>query len=125
MPVDRTMAGVAMGSVRVDAVASATGSTTRMTATDPLLVVWAGMSVFYNVYLNLESVVSALWVLVCVLCQDQNYCHVLQSNLAPSNRSDPTPISTIPTWHSAFSYYSHHLYADCIHRDRVRQQLPL
>lgn len=63
-----------------------------------------------------------VWVLVGVSCQDQNYCHVLPSNLALSNRSDPTPISTIPTWHSAFSYYFHHLCADCIHRDRDRPQ---
>jgi len=34
-----------------------------------------------------------------VSCQDQNYCRVLPSNLALSHRSDPTPISTIPTWH--------------------------
>lgn len=39
---------------------------------------------------------------------NQNHC-----------QPDPTPISTIPTWHLVLFCYFHRFGADYIHRDRV------
>lgn len=46
------------------------------------------------------------------------YCYFVEQSAdyyRRNNRSETTPISTIPTWHLVLFYYSHRLYVDYIH----------